>query len=178
MIAYRPSMPLNWSGAYRIHRILLCWMCVKKKRSKRVDCPIPFTSFSVVGSSAQGSAGDYLLRQRAAGDYRGEHFKALRIGQGRRQLGFDGGLLGNWLPDCPIRKQWVPDLWEGKFGYSPVIRWAASFSGGVLLGIGARWADGCTSGHGISGTLQLIVSSWIAVLCFFIGGVVIAHMIY
>ena len=77
-----------------------------------------------------------------------------------------------------FRLEWVPALWEGKFGYSPIVRWAAAFSGGVVLGVGARWADGCTSGHGISGTLQLIVSSWIAVLCFFIGGVVIAHMIY
>ena len=77
-----------------------------------------------------------------------------------------------------FRLEWVPPLWEGKFGYSPIVRWAAAFSGGVVLGIGARWADGCTSGHGISGTLQLIVSSWIAVICFFIGGVVIAHIIY
>ena len=77
-----------------------------------------------------------------------------------------------------FRFEWVPPLWEEKFGYAPIIRWAAAFSGGVILGIGARWADGCTSGHGISGTLQLIVSSWIAVICFFISGVVFAHIIY
>jgi uncharacterized membrane protein YedE/YeeE len=77
-----------------------------------------------------------------------------------------------------FRLEWVPPLWESKFGFFPIVRWAAAFSGGVVLGIGARWADGCTSGHGISGTLQLIISSWIAVICFFIGGVVVAHMIY
>jgi hypothetical protein len=77
-----------------------------------------------------------------------------------------------------FRFEWVPPLWDEKFGYSPIIRWATAFSGGVILGIGARWADGCTSGHGISGTLQLIVSSWIAVICFFISGVVFAHIIY
>ena len=77
-----------------------------------------------------------------------------------------------------FRFEWVPPLWDEKFGYSPIIRWASAFSGGVILGIGARWADGCTSGHGISGTLQLIVSSWIAVICFFISGVVFAHIIY
>lgn len=77
-----------------------------------------------------------------------------------------------------FRLQWVPPLWEGQFGYSPIIRWAAAFSGGVILGIGARWADGCTSGHGISGALQLVVSSWIAVICFLIGGMLIAHIIY
>jgi len=77
-----------------------------------------------------------------------------------------------------FRLQWVPPLWESQFGYSPIIRWATAFSGGVILGIGARWADGCTSGHGISGTLQLVVSSWIAVICFLIGGILIAHIIY
>ena len=77
-----------------------------------------------------------------------------------------------------FRLQWVPPLWESQFGYSPLVRWAVAFSGGVVLGIGARWADGCTSGHGISGTLQLIVSSWMAAICFFVGGVVIAHIIY
>jgi hypothetical protein len=46
------------------------------------------------------------------------------------------------------------------------------------MGIGARWAGGCTSGHGISGTLQLAVSSWLAVLCFFAGGVATAMILY
>jgi uncharacterized membrane protein YedE/YeeE len=53
-----------------------------------------------------------------------------------------------------------------------------AFIGGVVLGIGARWADGCTSGHGISGTLQLVVSSWVAVICFFIGGVATAFLLF
>ncbi|NLG27672.1 MAG: YeeE/YedE family protein, partial [Chloroflexi bacterium] len=50
--------------------------------------------------------------------------------------------------------------------------------GGVFLGLGARWADGCTSGHGISGTLQLAVSSWISAICFFIGGIVTAYILF
>ncbi len=33
---------------------------------------------------------------------------------------------------------------------------------------------GCTSGRGISGTMQLSVASWIAVSCFFIGGIAVA----
>jgi len=49
---------------------------------------------------------------------------------------------------------------------------------GVLIGLGARWAGGCTSGHGISGTLQLAVSSWLAVMGFFIGGIVTAMAIF
>jgi len=74
--------------------------------------------------------------------------------------------------------QWVPPLWESEFGHTPIYRWFAALLGGMIMGIGARWADGCTSGHGISGALQLVVSSWIALACFFIGGVVTAFMIY
>jgi len=46
------------------------------------------------------------------------------------------------------------------------------------MGLGARWADGCTSGHGISGTLQLSLASWIAVICFFAAGIIAAGLIY
>jgi uncharacterized membrane protein YedE/YeeE len=93
-------------------------------------------------------------------------------------VGLVAGAFVSAVTSGDFSLEWVPPLWESRFGYSPIIRWAAAFSGGVVLGIGARWADGCTSGHGISGTLQLIVSSWIAVICFFIGGVLIAHIIY
>jgi hypothetical protein len=44
--------------------------------------------------------------------------------------------------------------------------------------VGARLAGGCTSGHGISGALQLSVSSWIALVCFFAGAVTTAHLLY
>lgn len=74
--------------------------------------------------------------------------------------------------------QMVPPLWESTFGYTPSYRWVTALAGGIIMGIGARWADGCTSGHGISGTLQLVVSSWIALACFFIGGVIAAFVIY
>ena len=50
--------------------------------------------------------------------------------------------------------------------------------GGIFMGVGARWTGGCTSGHGISGTLQLAVSGWLAVICFFIGGIITAMVIF
>lgn len=53
-----------------------------------------------------------------------------------------------------------------------------SFMGGLLVALGSRMAGGCTSGHGISGTSQLGVSSWIAVICFFIGGILAIRLIY
>ncbi len=57
-------------------------------------------------------------------------------------------------------------------------RFFVALIGGVVLGIGAGWAGGCTSGHGISGTLQLALSSWLAVILFFIGGILAAQIIY
>ncbi|TAJ43867.1 YeeE/YedE thiosulfate transporter family protein [Methanofollis fontis] len=73
---------------------------------------------------------------------------------------------------------WVPSRWEEAFGSDPLLRWAAALIGGMLLGFGARWAGGCTSGHGISGTLQLSVNSLIAAICFFIGGIAVAMVLF
>lgn len=73
---------------------------------------------------------------------------------------------------------WVPSLWSSAFGDSAILRVAVAVIGGILLGFGARFAGGCTSGHGISGTLQLAVSSWISAIFFFVGGIIAAHVIY
>lgn len=73
---------------------------------------------------------------------------------------------------------WVPHEWRAMVGGSPFARWCAALAGGVITGFGARWAGGCTSGHGISGTLQLALSSWIAALMFFIGGMAAAFAIF
>ena len=77
-----------------------------------------------------------------------------------------------------FRLQVVPDTWFAAFGSSRILRIAAGFLGGIFLGFGARWADGCTSGHGISGTMQLAVSSWISAICFFIGGILAAIFLF
>lgn len=50
--------------------------------------------------------------------------------------------------------------------------------GGMLVGFGARYAGGCTSGHGISGLSNLQSPSLIAVIGFFIGGLVMVHLFY
>ena len=74
--------------------------------------------------------------------------------------------------------RWVPGTWAAAFGHEPLLRVIVALAGGMLMGFGARWAGGCTSGHGISGTLQLSVSSWLAALCFFIGGIATAKLIF
>jgi hypothetical protein len=50
--------------------------------------------------------------------------------------------------------------------------------GGFLVGFGARYAGGCTSGHAISGLSNLQLPSLIAVIGFFIGGLFMVHFLY
>jgi len=49
--------------------------------------------------------------------------------------------------------------------------------GGFLVGFGARYAGGCTSGHAISGLSNLQLPSLIAVVGFFIGGLIMTFVV-
>lgn len=55
--------------------------------------------------------------------------------------------------------------------------WAILLGGGFLVGFGARYAGGCTSGHAISGLANLQLPSLVAVIGFFAGGLVMTHLI-
>ncbi|MEM8507217.1 MAG: YeeE/YedE thiosulfate transporter family protein [Bacteroidota bacterium] len=50
--------------------------------------------------------------------------------------------------------------------------------GGFLVGFGARYAGGCTSGHSISGISNLQIPSLIATVGFFLGGLLMIHFLY
>ena len=50
--------------------------------------------------------------------------------------------------------------------------------GGLMVGFGARYAGGCTSGHAISGISDLQLPSLIAVVGFFIGGLIMTFVIF
>jgi len=88
-----------------------------------------------------------------------------------------GAFVSAWISD-DFQWRWVPSAWARAFGADPLSRVLVALVGGVFLGFGSRWADGCTSGHGISGTLQLAVSSWISAIFFFIGGILAAQVIF
>lgn len=51
------------------------------------------------------------------------------------------------------------------------------FLGGILVGFGARYANGCTAGHCIMGVSQFAFSSILATFAFFIGGLLGTHFI-
>jgi uncharacterized membrane protein YedE/YeeE len=72
----------------------------------------------------------------------------------------------------------LPDTWRDRFGPSPAKRFAMAFSGGAVALFGARLAGGCPSGHGLSGVAQLSVSSLVAMVCFFAGGLFMARILY
>ncbi len=76
-----------------------------------------------------------------------------------------------------IGEKLVPDeiySWENILsikGFSIII------IAGFLVGFGTRYAGGCTSGHAISGLSNLQLPSLIAVIGFFIGGLIMTHFI-
>ena len=77
-----------------------------------------------------------------------------------------------------FRFQTVPDMWQERFGDNAIKRGAVAFVGGTIAMFGARLADGCPSGHGLSGSIQLAVSGFVALACFFIGGIIVTRLLY
>jgi uncharacterized membrane protein YedE/YeeE len=63
-------------------------------------------------------------------------------------------------------------------GGSRLLRYAAAFGGGALMMFGARMAKGCTSGHGISGTMQFAASSWLFNPIIFASGAAVARALF
>lgn len=77
-----------------------------------------------------------------------------------------------------FKLQGVPDMWAERFGSNPFKRGIVAFIGGIIAMFGARLAGGCPSGHGLSGVSQLAVSGLIAMVFFFIGGIIMTRLIY
>ena len=90
---------------------------------------------------------------------------------------FIGALLSGWLSGDRSRVS-VPPLWRWRFGESTARRFAAAFVGGALMVLGARIAGGCTSGHGISGSLQLALQSWTFIVLAFAAAVATAFLLF
>jgi uncharacterized membrane protein YedE/YeeE len=108
-----------------------------------------------------------------------------------------GGFLGGYVFMNPNPIDLNPDTISGLqnmgitdfSGFVPldIFTWSALTTpvgivvlvlGGFLVGFGARYAGGCTSGHAISGLSDLQIGSLVAVIGFFIGGLFMTHIIY
>ena len=75
-------------------------------------------------------------------------------------------------------KAYMPEAFFGPQAWSNPKTLAILIIGGFLVGFGARYAGGCTSGHAISGLSNLQLPSFIAVIGFFIGGLVMVHLFF
>jgi uncharacterized protein len=88
-----------------------------------------------------------------------------------------GAFIAAWTGG-EIRNELLHPMWVDRFGDSIVLRGVIGFAGGVLMAFGARLAGGCTSGHGISGTLQLNAGSWLTVTFMFIAAIATAMLLF
>ncbi|WP_298903762.1 YeeE/YedE thiosulfate transporter family protein [uncultured Psychroserpens sp.] len=70
-----------------------------------------------------------------------------------------------------------PELysWDAVFSLKGL---AILIIGGFLVGFGTRYAGGCTSGHAITGLSSLQLPSLIAVIGFFMGGLIMIHLLF
>jgi hypothetical protein len=107
-----------------------------------------------------------------------------------------GGFVGAMFLFNPDPVVVHPNLLNEMAGYgitdtsslvpADVVNWTSLFTlkgfllivvGGFLVGFGARYAGGCTSGHAIMGLATLQLPSLIATCCFMIGGFIMANLI-
>ncbi|MFJ2550152.1 YeeE/YedE family protein [Pseudomonas sp. NPDC087612] len=67
----------------------------------------------------------------------------------------------------------APLVWR-LFAGRPVVQfqtdWVGLLVAGLLVGLGTRYAAGCTSGHGVCGLARLSPRSLVATLCFMCAG--------
>jgi uncharacterized membrane protein YedE/YeeE len=110
----------------------------------------------------------------------------LVIGRPAGISGIVGGLLRLRLPDLGWRVAFVaglvvaPTLY-GAFVYLPSLKIEASYStliaAGLLVGVGTRYAGGCTSGHGICGLSRLSPRALAATLLFVAAGFATVYVV-
>lgn len=77
-----------------------------------------------------------------------------------------------------FRVQLIYERWQEYKGRSKSKRVLYSLLGGFLLIFGARMAGGCTSGHIISGGMQLAISSYVFAIFTFIGFLATGYLFY
>lgn len=109
-----------------------------------------------------------------------------------------GGFIAHFLLSNPVNIDLNPKTIEdlSQLGYenagksllpAELFSWEALLSikglsiliiGGILVGFGTRYAGGCTSGHAITGLSSLQLPSLIAVIGFFLGGLIMIHLLF
>lgn len=100
--------------------------------------------------------------------------------------GILGGLLSPKAGDVAWRVAFVlgllaaPMLYAGLHGPWEVridAGWGTVVVAGLLVGIGTRYASGCTSGHGVCGLSRLSPRSLVATMSFMAAGFVVVYLV-
>lgn len=78
-----------------------------------------------------------------------------------------GVVMGGFFASNVFNKLPIDYLPEEYYSIAGIL---TLFIGGVFVGFGTRYANGCTSGHSITGLSMLKLSSLIATISFFVGG--------
>ncbi|MDM1044048.1 YeeE/YedE family protein [Myroides sp. 1354] len=73
---------------------------------------------------------------------------------------------------------YVPTELFGEEAFSSIKTILLLLIAGFFVGFGSRYAGGCTSGHAITGLSNFQLPSLIAVIGFFIGGLIMVHLIF
>ncbi|MDD3814230.1 MAG: YeeE/YedE thiosulfate transporter family protein [Desulfocapsaceae bacterium] len=138
---------------------------------------------SYLGASTTFVRAAGILEQTVTADHvvSNEYFAKTKVRVDWQFMLVIGIVLGAFISsttDKSFRLEKVPPIWEERFGPSIGKRAAGAFVGGIIAMIGARLADGCPSGHGLSGMMQLSVSSLVSLVMFFGIGVLASHLIY
>ena len=136
------------------------------------------TSYVHAAGLAEGAVASDRVVGTAASPYYGLEIKNMFDWQFLLVVGvLVGAVLSSRLSGERI-KECVPSLWAWRFGGSKTVRYLAAFFSGFVMLFGARMAGGCTSGHGISGGLQLALSSWVFFIAMFVSGVATAFALF
>lgn len=98
------------------------------------------------------------------------------------RLPFIAGLVLGGFLSAALSTGWTPTWALGSFdtlagaGHAGKIAWM--FAGGLLIGLGTRLANGCTSGHGIFGVSHFELPSLVATLTFMTTGIVTTWLLH
>jgi len=142
----------------------ICTLCGAGKKARYFDFDWKSQRWNLVvavGAVIGGFIGAHLLSNGSAVAINLETISNLR------DLGFQSA-GDSYLPDELFSLNALTDIKS----------LAILLIGGILIGFGARYAAGCTSGHAISGLSNLQLPSLIAVIGFFIGGLFMVHVIF
>lgn len=98
-----------------------------------------------------------------------------------RAFFFGGIVVGAWLHSRMTggaAVSWSTGAMDALLHGSAAAKAGLLAAAGGLIGFGARWAGGCTSGHGICGIGRLQSGSLIATLTFVVTAVVVANIFW